>query len=46
MADYPSHFEPGTGLMHSSVVHPPEHTEVPSKIPVGTTMESDHAVVH
>jgi|AP95_1055475.scaffolds.fasta_scaffold38888_2 hypothetical protein len=27
--DYPSHFEPGTGLYHSSVHNPPEHAEVP-----------------
>ena len=46
MAAYPSHFEPGTGLMHSSVHEPPEDAEVPSKIPAGTTMESDHHVVH
>ena len=27
--DYPSHFEPGTGLYHSSVHPPPEHAVVP-----------------
>ena len=44
--DYPSHFEPGTGTYHSSVVHPPEHTEVPLKTPAGTRLPSNYEAVH
>ena len=44
--DYPSHFEPGTGMFHSSVVQPPEHAELPLQTPQGTTMPSEYEAVH
>ena len=44
--DYPSHFEPGTGQYHSSVVHPPEHSEVEMKVPSGTRLPSPYESVH
>ena len=44
--DYPSHFEPGTGTYHSSVVQPPEHAEVPMSAPQGTRLQSAYEAVH
>ena len=44
--DYPSHFEPGTGQYHSSVVHPPEHSEIPLNVPSGTRLPSPYESVH
>ena len=44
--DYPSHFEPGTGTYHSSVVTPPEHEVVPMNVPQGTRLQSDYEAVH
>ena len=46
MLDYPSHVETGSGVYHSSTVHPPEHAVVPSKAPPGTTLPSDYEAVH
>ena len=44
--DYPSHFEPGTGVFHSSVHEPPEHAIVPMKVPAGARLHSDYEAVH
>ncbi len=44
--DYPSHFEPGTGIYHSSVVTPPEHAEVPMSAPRGTRLQTEYEAVH
>ena len=44
--DYPSHYEPGTDTYHSSVIHPPEHAEVPMPVPQGTRLESKYEAVH
>ena len=44
--DYPSHFEPGTGMYHSSVVQPPEHAELPLQTPSGTRLPSKYEAVH
>jgi len=44
--DYPSHYEPGTDTFHSSVHEPPQHTEVPMKVPAGTRLPSDYQAVH
>ena len=44
--DYPSHFEPGSGVYHSSVHSPPEHAEVPTNAPEGTRLPSDYEAVH
>lgn len=43
--DYPSHFEPGTGVYHSSVHEPPEHAEV-SMHTAGARLPSDYEAVH
>ena len=43
--DYPSHFEPGTGLYHSSVHDPPEPEEVPLQN-AGARLQSDYEAVH
>ena len=44
--DYPSHYEPGTDTYHSSVHDPPEHAEVPMKVPAATRLPSDYEAVH
>ncbi len=44
--DYPSHYEPGKGIYHSSVVEPPEHAEVPLHAPEGTRLPSAYEAVH
>ena len=44
--DYPSHFEPGTGMFHSSVHEPPVHNEVKVGAPRGTTLSSTYEAVH
>jgi hypothetical protein len=44
--DYPSHFEPGTGIYHSSVHEPPEHREVPTGAPQSARLPSDYEAVH
>ena len=44
--DYPSHFEPGTGRFHSSVVQPPEHAEVPLQAPPQARLPSTYESVH
>ncbi len=44
--DYPSHFEPGTGVYHSSVHDVPSHVEVPINAPAGTTLPSTYDAVH
>ena len=44
--DYPSHFEPGTGVYHSSVHEPPEHAVVPMQVPAGARLHSDYKAVH
>lgn len=44
--DYPSHYEPGTGTYHSSVVQPPVHAEVPMSAPQGTRLQSAYEAVH
>jgi hypothetical protein len=46
MIDHPSHFEPGTGIFHSSMYTAPTHTEVPLKAPQGTRLQSDYEAVH
>jgi hypothetical protein len=44
--DYPSHYEPGTDTYHSSVHDPPEHAEVPMRVPQNTRLHSDYEAVH
>jgi len=44
--DYPSHYEPGTDTYHSSVHDPPEHAEVPMKVPAGARLASAYEAVH
>ena len=44
--DYPSHYEPGTDTYHSSVHDPPEHAEVPMKLPAGARLQSEYDAVH
>lgn len=44
--DYPSHFEPGTGVFHSSVHDPPDHAEVQMQVPQGARLHSDYEAVH
>ena len=44
--DYPSHFEPGTGVYHSSVHTPPDHAVVPLKAPPSTRLPSAYEAVH
>jgi len=44
--DYPSHYEPGTGVYHSSVHAPPEHAVVPMQVPAGARLHSDYEAVH
>ena len=44
--DYPSHFEPGTGMYHSSVHEHPTHVEVPLSAPAGTKLPSTYEAVH
>ena len=44
--DYPSHYEPGTGVFHSSVHEPPEHRVVPMQAPANTRLPSEYEAVH
>jgi hypothetical protein len=44
--DYPSHYEPGTGIYHSSVYSVPDHTEIPIHAPEGTRLPSKYEAVH
>ncbi len=44
--NYPSHYEPGTGVYHSSVHAPPEHAVVPMQVPAGARLHSDYKAVH
>ena len=44
--DYPSHFEPGTGVYHSSIHEHPTHQEVPISAPPGTVLPSTYEAVH
>ena len=44
--DYPSHYEPGTGMYHSSVHAPPEHTIVPTQTPASAQLPSTYEAVH
>ena len=44
--DYPSHYEPGTGIYHSSVHPPPEHAEIPVRAPPSTRLPTKYEAVH
>ena len=44
--DPPSYYEPGTGVFHSSVHWPPEHSEVPIRAPPSTRLPSQYEAVH
>lgn len=44
--DYPSYYEPGTGVYHSSVHPPPEHAEIPMKAPPATRLSTKYEAVH
>ena len=44
--DYPSHFEPGTGAMHSSMHEVPAYHEVAVNAPQGTRLPSTYEAVH
>ena len=44
--DYPSHYEPGTGMYNSSVHAPPEHTIVPTQTPASAQLPSTYEAVH
>ena len=44
--DYPSHYEPGTGVYHSSVHPPPEHAEIPMRHPPATRLSTKYEAVH
>ena len=43
---YPSHFEPGTGAMHSSMHEVPAYHEVAVNAPQGTRLPSTYEAVH